>query len=212
MGVPEESYKDVVATLRQEIVEKYKNHLNTGIFGTQFFFETLAANGLNDVAYEVMNQTDFPSYGYWIKQGATTTWEQWNGKDSRNHPMFGGGLTWFYRVLAGVNADERAPGYKHVIIKPALPQKLSEVYYSNMTPYGKLVSEVRQNVGSLELNVSIPVGSEATVYIPVHHSDPKITESGKTLDSVSGIEVLGTEHIYCKVKVGQGNYHFLVKE
>ncbi len=212
MGVPEESYKDVVATLRQEVVEKYKNHLNTGIFGTQFFFETLAANGLNDVAYEVMNQSDFPSYGYWIKQGATTTWEQWNGKDSRNHPMFGGGLTWFYRILAGVKVDESAPGYKRVIIKPTLPQKLSEVYYSNMTPYGKLVSEVRQNIGSLELNVSIPVGSEAMIYIPVYHSDPKITESGKTLDSGSGIEVLGLEHNYCKVKVGQGVYRFLVKE
>ena len=81
-----------------------------------------------------------------------------------------------------------------------------------MTPYGKLVSEVRQNIGSLELNVSIPVGSEATIYIPVYHSDPKITESGKTLASRSGIEVLGIENNYCKVKVGQGNYRFLVKE
>ena len=120
--------------------------------------------------------------------------------------------TWFYRILAGVKVDESAPGYKRVIIKPTLPQKLSEVYYSNMTPYGKLVSEVRQNIGSLELNVSIPVGSEAMIYIPVYHSDPKITESGKTLDSGSGIEVLGLEHNYCKVKVGQGVYRFLVKE
>lgn len=74
------------------------------------------------------------------------------------------------------------------------------------------MSEVRQNIGSLELNVSIPVGSEATIYIPAYHSDPKITESGKTLDSCPGIEMLGIEHNYCKVKVGQGNYRFLVTE
>ncbi|MDD3040601.1 alpha-L-rhamnosidase N-terminal domain-containing protein [Bacteroides sp.] len=212
MGVPEESYKDVVATLRQEIVEKYKNHLNTGIFGTQFFFETLSSNGLNDLAYEVMNQSDFPSYGYWIAQGATTTWEQWNGQDSRNHPMFGGGLTWFYRTLAGVNTDESNPGYRHLIIKPALPQKLSEVYYSNMTPFGKLVSEVRRNPTSLELNISIPVGSVATVYIPVNDSDSIITENGKPIASAAYVEMLGIGDGYCKVKVGQGNYRFLVKK
>jgi hypothetical protein len=42
----------------------------------------------------------------------------WDDKNSRNHPMFGGAITWFYRKLAGMDIDEEQPGYKHIIIRP----------------------------------------------------------------------------------------------
>jgi alpha-L-rhamnosidase len=205
MGVPQEHYDDVVQTLRQEIVDKYNGHLNTGIYGTQFFFETLAAHGMNDIAYEAMNKRDFPSYGHWIEQGATVTWEMWNGRSSRNHPMFGGGLNWFYRTLAGVNTDENEPGYKHIIIKPNLPEKLDNVYYSNMTPYGKVVSEVKRCAGGIEMNITIPVGSYATVYIPVS-GNSVVTESGQAIENVAGIEKIGIEDGCMVLKVMQGSY------
>lgn len=207
MGLPQEYRDGVVKTLYREIVEKYDGHLNTGIFGTQFFFETLAANGMNEVAYEAMNKRDFPGFGHWIEQGATVTWEHWNGKSSRNHPMFGGGLVWFYRTLAGVNADENEPGYRHIIIKPSLPEKLDEVYYSNITPYGKVVSDIKRKGGLLEMNVTVPVGSHATVYIPVGEN-ATVTENGSDIKQASGMEVTGFEDGYCKVKAGQGVYRF----
>ena len=210
MGVPQHQYEEVVKTLYREIVEKYDGHLNTGIFGTQFFFETLAANGMNDVAYEAMNKRDFPSYGHWIEQGATVSWEQWNGRNSRNHPMFGGGLNWFYRTLAGVNTDENEPGYKHIIIKPQLPEKLDYAFYSNWTPYGKIVSEVKKSSGSLEMNVTIPVGSHATLYIPASTSS-RITESGLSLESAPGIEIKGIESGCLVLKAEQGNYQFVIQ-
>ena len=106
MGVPEERKADVVASLRKEIMETHGGHINTGFVSTKFFFETLSDNGLHDVAMTVMKKTDYPSYGNWIRQGATVTWEQWNGQNSHNHPMFGGGLTWFSRYLAGVNVTK----------------------------------------------------------------------------------------------------------
>jgi alpha-L-rhamnosidase len=206
MGVPQERYDDVVKTLHHEIVAKDHGHLNTGLFGTHFFFETLAAHGMNDVAYEAMNQRTFPSYGHWIEQGATVTWEQWDGRDSRNHPMFGGGLNWFYRTLAGVNADENEPGYRHIIIKPILPEKLEYVYYSNITPYGKLVSELKKNGNRLEMNVTVPVGSRATVYIPVsEHS--VVTENGFAIEP----EKMKMENGFLIVEAMQGSYHFAVQ-
>ena len=211
MGVPSEHYDDVVKTLYHEIAEKYNGHLNTGIFGTQFLFETLAAHGMNDLAYEVMSKRDFPSYGHWIEQGATVTWEQWNGRDSRNHPMFGGGLNWFYRTLAGVNTDENEPGYKHIIIKPDLPEKLDFVHYSNMTPYGKLLSEIKKSNGNLlEMNITIPVGCHATIYIPVSENTV-VTESGSDIETVAGIEKMGIENGRVIVKAMQGSYHFVIK-
>jgi alpha-L-rhamnosidase len=210
MGVPQERYDDVVKTWYQEIVEKYDGHFNTGIFGIRFFFETLAAHGMNDVAYEAMNKRDFPSFGNWIDQGTTVFWEQFNGGGSRNHPMWGGGFTWFYRTLAGVNTDENEPGYKHIIIKPDLPTQMDYAYYSNMTPYGKVVSEVKRNAGRFEMNVIIPVGSYATVYIPVS-GNSVVTESGQDIESVQGIETIEKENGCLIVKAMQGSYHFVVQ-
>ena len=207
MGVPHEYYDDVMKTWRQEIVGKYDGHLNTGIYATQFFFETLAEHGMNDIAYEAMNKRDFPSYGHWIEQGATVTWEFWNGRASRNHPMFGGGLNWFYRTLAGVNTDENEPGYKHIIIKPNLPSSLDYVFYSNITPYGKIVSEARKADGRFEMNIIIPAGSYATVYIPVS-ANSVVTESGLPIDNVQGVERVGVENGCLVLKTMQGSYLF----
>jgi alpha-L-rhamnosidase len=209
MGVSKERYNDIVSTLYNEIEKKYKGHLNTGIFGTQFLFETLAANGMNDVAYEAMNKRDFPSYGCWIDHGASTTWEQWSGADSHNHPMFGGGLTWFYRILAGINVDENCPGYKHIIIKPILVKKLDHVYYSNVSPYGKIVSEVIQRPHCIDMNIIVPVGSYATVYLPVKDQS-SVMESGHALDSASCVKLVNITKDYVIVDILQGNYHFSV--
>jgi alpha-L-rhamnosidase len=210
MGTPREYYNDVLKTWRQEIVDQYNGHLNTGIFGTQFFFETLAAQGMNDVAYEAMNKRDFPSYGHWIEQGATVTWEHWNGQSSRNHPMFGGGLNWFYRTLAGVNADENEPGYKHIIINPDLPQKLDYAYYSTKSPYGKIVSEIKQSSNRLEMNLTVPVGSYATVSIPVYGFSV-VTESGLPIEETPGIEKTGViMNGRMTVRAAQGTYKIVV--
>ena len=210
LGVPADRHEDVIATLKQEISVKYNNHLNTGIFGTQLFFETLALNGLDDIAYAAMNQEDFPGFGNWIKQGATVTWEQWNGRDSHNHPMFGGGLTWFYRILAGVNADVDNPGYKHIIIKPVLNKQLPYVYYSHITPYGKVVSEIKQVGGDLQMNVTVPVGSTATIHIPVQDSGSAVTEGGVPVRSSGSIKYFGLQGRYCVVNIPQGVYRFNV--
>ena len=145
---------------------KYNGHLNTGIIGTRYLFETLAMNGMNDVAYTIMNQKDFPSFGWWLEQGATTSWEQWNGRDSRNHPMFGGGLTWFSKDLAGMDTDPEAPGFKHIIVHPIPAKDLPEVRYSTQTPYGIAESHVSHDGHTVKVEVTVPFGSTATVYVP----------------------------------------------
>lgn len=161
MGVPQAVKPSVVETLRKEIAEEHNGHLNTGIMGTKFLFEVLSDNDLTDLAFGAMNKRDYPSYGNWIEQGATTTWEYWDGTKSRNHPMFGGGLTWFYRCLAGVRPDPKEPGFKHIIIKPCFVDGL-DVYYSYDTPYGKVVSDIRDG----HITVTVPVGSHATLILP----------------------------------------------
>lgn len=152
--------------LADEIGVRHGGHINCGYLSFQVMLECLAGIGLNDLAYTVMNKTDFPSFGEMIKKGSTTIWENFQGDISENHPFYGCGFTWFYRTLAGVNADPAAPGYKHVIVRPVLTDSLESASYSQVTPYGKVASAVSHSPGRVNVSVEVPVGSTATVYVP----------------------------------------------
>jgi alpha-L-rhamnosidase len=209
MGVPADQYERVIQALKADI-KTNKGHLDTGIFGTQFFFEVLAENGMNDMAYEAMNKRTEPGYGRWIELGSTTTRESWGTGGSHNHPMFGGGLVWFYRKLAGMNADPLNPGYRHIIFHPHVVDDLSYVTYSNITPYGKAGISWKNDPGRFAMSVIVPVGSEATVNVPADDVK-KVTESGKSPDTFSEIEFIKSDQEYVTFKVGSGTYKFVVQ-
>lgn len=163
IGVPEDRREKVAEALRSNIAE-VDDHLDTGITGTRYLFEVLCDNGMVDLAYKIINQRDFPSFGWWIEQGATTTWENWNGRDSRNHPMFGGGLGWFYRDLAGLRIKEA--GFRSFDIRPLVPDGLDWVEYSHATNYGDVRVRWERSGGHFRLECDIPVGCTATVWMP----------------------------------------------
>lgn len=210
MGVPDSQHAKVMAALRADI-KSNEGHLDTGIFGTQFFFEVLAANGMNDLAYEAMNKRTQPSYGYGIEQGATTTWEDWNGKSSQNHPMFGGGLTWFYRNLAGMNADPDQPGYRHIIFKPQPVDELDFVTYSNNTSFGEAGITWRNKADQLFMDITIPVGSKATVYVPSGDVN-SLKENGHSINQSKGVHFVSSDKDMITLDVESGKYEFQVKK
>lgn len=184
MGVPEEQCSKVIESLRREIIETHNGHINTGFVTTKFFFEVLSDNGLHDVATTAMLKTDFPSYGHWLEQGATVTWEQWDGQNSHNHPMFGGGLTWLPRRLAGINVTPEGAGYRHFDVHPYPTLGIDTVFYSLPTPQGLISSHVISHDGHLRrLELRVPVGSTATVYFP-----------DKTIQVEQGRHVFETEN------------------
>jgi alpha-L-rhamnosidase len=206
MGVPPEQKQRVISSLRSDI-EANGDHLDTGIFGTQFFFEVLSENGLHELACKVMNQRTRPGYGWWIDQGATTTWEQWDGKGSHNHPMFGGGITWFYRKLAGMNSDPRQPGYRHIIFKPQPAAGIGSASYSNLTPYGEAGISWKKEPGAFILDITVPVGATATVYVPAA-SEKSVTEKGKIIEQPATITFSHMEQGYAVYNVASGRYSF----
>ena len=210
MGVPDNQYAKVVAALKAGIRKK-KGHLDTGIIGTRFFFEVLAENGLNDLAYEALNKRTEPGFGRWIELGSTTTRENWDEGGSHNHPMFGGGLAWFYRNLAGMQADPEQPGYRHIVFRPQVIAALDYVTYTNNTPYGEGGITWRNEEGSFTMDISVPVSSTATVFVPA--TDPgTVLESGISTDESSGVDFLRMEDGYAVYKVGSGDYSFQVKD
>ena len=164
MGVPPEREQRVVDALVANIAE-HDNHLHTGFVGFRYLCEILVKHGHADLAYEIINKRDYPSFGWWIEQGATTTWEQWNGAFSHNHPFMGGGIRWFYSDLAGL--EPTSPGYRTFEIRPTVVDGLDWVKFSKDCPYGRIDIDWKVATGgAFTLKCTVPVGTIATVYIP----------------------------------------------
>lgn len=206
MGVTASQYANVIKALKRYI-KANNGHLDTGIFGTQFFFEVLSENGLHQLAYNAMNKTDKPGYGRWLELGATTTWEKWNTEGSHNHPMFGGGLVWFYRKLAGMSADPKQPGYRHIIFKPQPIDDLDFVNYSNETAFGEAGIRWQNKNDKLSMDITVPVGSTASVYFPTKDAS-QLKEGGKSLSKIKDLQVLSADDENAIIKIGSGTYHF----
>jgi len=209
MGVPALR----LARVRQALAADIKangDHLDTGIFGTGFLFETLCDNGLNDVAYRLMAQRTRPSFGWWVEQGWTTSSEYWEGAGSRNHPMFGGGLAWYYRRLAGLETDETAAGYRRLVVHPHPAGDATRASYATRTPYGEVAVAWTRTDGTFELKVVVPVGATARVMIPFA-SATRVLESGKPLALADGVAVVGNTRNDLALEVGSGCYAFAVQ-
>ena len=209
MGVPKDQVDRVRAALRANIVSN-NGHLDTGIFGTRFFFEVLAENGMNDLAYSAMNKRDEPGFGRWLELGSTTTREEWGQGGSHNHPMFGGGLVWFYRNLAGMRTDPEQPGYRHIIFQPQPVDSLEYVTYDHDTPYGQAAITWRNQTDGFTMDITVPVGSTADVYVPA--DDPgRVTESGVSAEKAKGVDFQDRQDGYAVYRVGSGGYRFRVE-
>ena len=161
-------------------VEKYGRHLDTGILGTKYLLHVLSRYDRSDLAFAVATQTDYPGWGYWIEQGATTLWERWDGKDSHNHHMFSDVSAWFYRELAGMQPDPEEPGFRHCIFKPNPVPGLSWAKAYHDSPYGRVESAWSVESGEFILNVVIPVTCRGSVILP---------ESYSSIVSVDGVDL-----------------------
>ena len=157
----------------------------------------LSRYGYLDEAYLLLNREEYPSWLYPVKQGATTIWERWDGQkpdgsfqtiemNSFNHYAYGAIGDWMYRVMAGIDIDEAAPGYKHVLIQPRPGGGFTSVKASHETPYGKVASAWTLADGRFELAVEVPPNTRATVRLPKAQL-ASVTEGGKALADGNGV-------------------------
>lgn len=201
-------------------IRSYDNHLTTGFLGTPYICHVLTRFGYTDVAYDLLLQKSYPSWLYPVTMGATTIWERWDGikpdgtfqtpdMNSFNHYAYGAIGDWMYRTVAGIDTDEKNPGYKVIRIKPHVTDKLSFAKAELETYYGKVTSGWENTSGKLSLDITIPVNTTAIIHIPAKDAG-NIEESGKKLSASKEVELAGTEDGYVIVKVGSGNYRFTV--
>ena len=188
-------------------VEKQHGHIDTGILGAKYLLNTMTDHGRPDMAYQVASQKDQPGWGWWIGQGATTLWEEWNGAASRNHIMYGDISAWFYKTLAGINPDPAAPGFKHFFIKPSVVGDLTFAKAGYHSARGRIVSDWRLAHGRFYLTISVPANTSATVTLPVARAD-EITEGGGPAASAEGVRFMRAEEGRSVFEVGSGTYRF----
>ncbi len=212
--VPAERVPRVVDNLVKD-VHAHGDHLTTGNICTKYLLEALATHGHADLAYRIAAQQTYPSWGFMLANGATTLWERWEllteyGMNSHNHPMMGSVSAWFYKYLAGINTDPRAPGFKRFIIHPDPVGDLTWVRSQYASMYGMIRSDWRKEDGAFHLKVTVPVNTTATVYVPA--SDPsQVTESGKPAASATGVKWVRNEGGAAVFEVGSGDYEFVAK-
>jgi len=166
-------------------VESCNRHIDCGILGSKYVMHVLNDEGRADLAYSIATQTDFPGWGYWIEQGATTLWETWNGDASRNHHMFSDISAWFYKGLAGINPDPDEPGFKHIIIRPNPVNGLSWVNASHDSVFGRITCNWKIENGTFYLTVKIPENCRASVYLPSGYKDKSVVDFAGNIGIIS---------------------------
>ncbi|GHB60056.1 hypothetical protein GCM10010306_062030 [Streptomyces umbrinus] len=175
-GLVPEGHEDAVfARLVKDVVDR-GTRLNTGATGTKLLLPVLTEHGRGDLAYELATRTGYPSWGHWVRSGATTSWETWSitGKDhSMNHAFLGTVDDWFYTHLAGIRP--LAPGYRKVLIAPLLPSGLSQCSASVTSPRGTISCGWRTLKDRVDVTVEVPDGTPAEVRIPVVAGRDRVT-------------------------------------
>jgi alpha-L-rhamnosidase len=206
-GLVEPENKQRVLDNLVAAVEKANWHVDTGILGAKYLLNALTENGRTDVAYRIATQKDLPSWGWWIEQGATTLWEQWDGKESRFHVMYGDIDAWFYRALAGINPDPAAPGFKHFFVTPHVVGDLTWARAEYDSARGKIVSDWKVENGEFRLALRVPPNTTATVSLPI--SDvAQVHESGKSVGKSAGVAFLKVDGRRTVFLVQSGAYSF----
>ena len=202
-------------------IASYGNHLTTGFLGTPYLCHVLTRFGYTDVAYKLLLQENYPSWLYPVKKGATTIWERWDGQkpdgsfqsvgmNSFNHYAYGAIGDWMYRAMVGIDTYEDGVGYKHIKIMPHIGGGFKHAKASLETYYGIVSCGWQLEANNCLMEVTIPVNTSATVYIPCKDA-ATITENGLPINMGGLIKILENKDGYVKVELGSGHYQFVSK-
>jgi alpha-L-rhamnosidase len=214
-----EALRSRSARLLIDAIERADGHLSTGFFGTAYLPMVLTANGYIDIAYQLLLNETWPSWGYCIRRGATSVWELWDGwtdkKGFQNpsmnsfcHCAFGSIGEWLFTAVAGI--DTEGPGFKRILIHPRPGGGLTyaRAHYDSVN--GRISTHWRIEEGTFQLDVTIPANTTATVFVPTCDVE-SVTEGGRPIGQAGDIEIKWIEHRQMAFKIGSGRYQFCAK-
>ena len=202
--VPQALKARVAANLAKKI-ETDSVQLDVGLLGTKAILNALSENGYADLAYQLAAKEKFPSWGWWIVNGATTLYENWpinaTSDISMNHIMFGEIGAWMYKALGGIKPNAEKPGFKEVVLQPNFVTGLNHFSATHKGPYG-IISSVWKRTGTgILYTVIVPPNSTATLHLAIE-KNKRLFKDGRQLTNLKDTYT---------TKLEAGTYQFELK-
>ncbi|MCT9007787.1 alpha-L-rhamnosidase [Streptomyces rhizosphaerihabitans] len=183
-------------------------HLSTGFLGTPRLLPVLTDTGHTDVAYRLLQQRSFPSWGYQIDKGSTTMWERWDSirpdgsfqtpdMNSFNHYAYGSVGEWMYANIAGISPGR--PGYREIVVRPRPGGDVTSARATFTSVYGPVSTQWHLRSGGFDLSCAVPANTTAEVWIPA---------TGPDAVSHTRATFLRTEDGCAVYRVGSGSHRF----
>lgn len=198
-GIVPDEYKQKVADNLAKRVNKDNRHLDVGLLGSKTLLGALSDNGYADLAFEVATQKTYPSWGWWIQNGATTLYETWKIETetlSRNHVMFGEISAWFFKTLGGINVEEKNPGFNTVIVEPHFVKSIDNFKAEYDSVNGLIISSWKRINNLIVFDLTIPANCTANLYLD---------------NIITGVERL-KQNKDGSFQLGSGHHHFILSE
>lgn len=170
-GLVPDQFRQKVADRLAARVRSDGVKLDVGLLGSKSILNALSENGYPDLAFRLASRDSFPSWGWWIKNGATSLYENWpidaKSDISMNHIMFGEVGAWMYKCLTGIRPDPAQPGFRHFFLKPHFAEGVDEWKGTFNSPLGLITSHWKKERKSTRYTIEIPLGAEATCQLPI---------------------------------------------
>lgn len=159
-GVFDEKERSAAFEGLLEMIHGQDDHIDVGVLGGRVIFHVLSQFGYSELAYKMITREDFPSYGNWLKRGATTLWENFftDKVDSMNHHFWGDISAWFIKCIAGIVLNPDKHNVNALKIAPSFVSAINDVSAYHITPLGKATVAWRRDGEDIILDLEIPQG------------------------------------------------------
>lgn len=174
--VPEKLREAAFARLAERF-EADGRKLTTGNIGTKYLLEALSESGRSDLAFGLVDSTEYPGWGYMLANGATTLWERWenatgSGMNSHNHPMLGSVGGWLCKYPAGIRPLPDSDGFDRFLLAPHFIGGLNGVEAVYDSRAGEIRSHWKRENGRIVWEYAVPPNSTALIRLPGREEFP----------------------------------------
>ncbi|MEV0775961.1 family 78 glycoside hydrolase catalytic domain [Streptomyces sp. NPDC050428] len=197
-------------------IEKRGNRLTTGFVGTALLCPVLAEHGRADLAYALLHQEEFPSWGHSIRHGATTIWERWDGwtdqsgfqspaMNSLNHYSLGSVGDWLFGRVAGIDQTPGSVAYRELLLRPLPGGRLTWARAEQETARGRAECGWALADGRLTITATVPPGATALLEVPT--PDPAgVREGGEPAAVRPGVLAVEPADTGALLHLASGHY------
>ncbi len=218
MNLLPENLRAAAAKRLANKIEQNHSLLATGFLGTPYLLEELTKAGYTKLAYRLLLNTQYPSWGYMVEHGATTMWERWNGDQMRNDPSmnsynhyaYGAVADWIYRYAAGIDTTPLDAGFRTVVLHPVFDARLGKIAFDYTSSYGPIHSDWTANETSADWHVTLPPNTRG--WLPLNTTEAaKYKLEGEVLSSSKRAKP-GTREGESGYELAPGSYNFTVTQ